>query len=302
MNATPVQFKMGKWVVDVRFCCMICNFKSSKGKIFQYHECYKRSALQDKWSVDPRFRCHECNFQTFDLNVFSGHVCIKKSLIIAQGTNDDQAGKIDTSSESHNENGSGWKKHECCSNYQGQFLEDHINVVHRKLYRYECNLCWAKIGYQRNFKRHIKSCKGPKLESMQSKANIAQRRFRCDLCNMNNFESEESLQKHQASLCLNVKVKKEPESILQRENNLGGKGDICVRYVPTKIIDKNNKTCMDCGHVFRDFQRYEDHVNSVHKGLKCHKCERCQKEFGYKSSLQKHYKLCRPNIVIIQMD
>ena len=294
MNATPVQFKMGKWVVDARFYCMICNFKSIKGKIFQYHECYKRSALQDKLSVDPRFRCHECNFQTFDLNVFSGHDCIKKSLIIDQGSSY-QAKELNSSYESHHEYGSGRKKHKCsiCSKRfeKSQYLEDHINVIHRQLYRYECEFCLTKLGYKSNVHRHLKLCKGPKLVSIQSKANIPQRKYQCDLCNMNNFESEESLQKHQASFCLNVKIKKEPE--LPEFKRI---------YIPAKIIDKNNKTCMDCGHVFRDFQRYEDHVNSVHKGLKCHKCERCQKEFGYKSSLRKHYKLCKPNIAPIQIN
>ena len=100
---------MGKWVVDVRFCCMICNFKSNKGKLFQYHECYKRSALKDKWSVDPGFRCHKCNFQTVDLDLFGGHDCIKKSLIILQGSSD-QAEELDSAYESHHENGKKRKK------------------------------------------------------------------------------------------------------------------------------------------------------------------------------------------------
>ena len=295
---------MGKWVVDVRFCCMICNFKSNKGKLFQYHECYKRSALKDKWSVDPGFRCHKCNFQTFDLDLFGGHDCIKKSLIILQGSSD-QAEELDSSYESHHENGSGRKKQRCplCSKrfHNHQFLQDHIDVIHRQLYQYECEFCLAKLGYKRNFKRHLQSCKGqstPRLESMQPKADV-KRRYQCDLCNMNNFENEESLQKHQTSLCLNVKVKKEPESKLQHD--YGDKDDMDIS-LPTKLIDKTHKTCMYCGRVCRDFQRYEDHVNSVHKGLKCHKCERCQKDFGYKCSLQKHYKLCKANIVPIQID
>ena len=298
---------MGKWVVDVRFCCMICNFKSNKGKLFQYHECYKRSALKDKWSVDPGFRCHKCNFQTFDLDLFGGHDCIKKSLIILQGSSDDQAEDLDSSYEI----GSGRKKHMCsiCSKTfkDPQLLQDHINVIHRQLYQYECEFCLAKLGYKRNFKRHLQSCKGqstPRFESMPPKADV-KRRYQCDLCNMNNFENEESLQKHQTSLCLNVKVKKEPESKLQHQNDSGDNDGVCL---PFKITYKNNKvhkthrTCMDCGNNFRDFQRYEDHVNSVHKGLKCHKCERCQKDFGYKCSLQKHYKLCKANIVPIQID
>ena len=122
---------MGKWLVDVRFCCMICNFKSREGSTFKFHECYKRSAEQDVWGVDPRFKCQVCRFQTFELNEFCAHECVKKSLTI-QKEQHVQAAEELQSEDFIEEIGSGKRKLQCklCHKHvsNSALLADHINA------------------------------------------------------------------------------------------------------------------------------------------------------------------------------
>ena len=36
----------------------------------------------------------------------------------------------------------------------------------------------------------------------------------------------------------------------------------------------------------------KEHINVVHEGLKLHKCEICDKDFGYRAHLAQHLKTC----------
>ena len=368
---------MGKWLVDVRFCCMICNFKSREGKAFKFHECYKRSAEQDVWGVDPRFKCRVCKFQTFELNEFCDHECVKKSLTIQKEQHLQEF--VEELEDFTEEIGSGKRKVQCklCHKHlaNNTVLADHINAVHRNKKRYQCEKCLMKFGYKSNLNRHLRngSCtrqsraddetaeKSPVVLSdtetgelntskdryesgkrnqqchichknvghgtkMSDHINAIHlnikrhkcekcsmtfgfradsfkhskkctgtqketRKYKCDLCQMNNFESEESLQKHQASLCLNVNVKKETES--PKSN----------KKADSSHIKKAKRTCEYCGFIASQDYKYNDHVNSVHKGLKLNKCEKCLKSFGYRSGLRKHQKVCQAtHIVPIEID
>ena len=72
--------------------------------------------------------------------------------------------------------------------------------------------------------------------------------------------------------------------------------DIKVSLALQKLIDKRNKTCVDCGKEYKNISELNSHINSVHKEL--FKCLKCQATFNLENQFKDHINTAHSKIII----
>ena len=72
--------------------------------------------------------------------------------------------------------------------------------------------------------------------------------------------------------------------------------DIKVSLAIQGLLDKRNRTCVDCGKEYKNINELNSHINSVHKEL--FKCLKCQDTFNLENQFKDHINKAHSKIII----
>ena len=74
------------------------------------------------------------------------------------------------------------------------------------------------------------------------------------------------------------------------------KYDLQQHFKGNHALDKSDRTCTDCGKVFKKPRYLEIHRECVHQGVKMYECPICKRAFSFKRSMQRHIKSIHEDI------
>ena len=170
---------------------------------------------------------------------------------------------------------------DCGASFIGKFgknhLKRHINAVHLKLKRYECDQCKISFSQKYNMQKHV------------DVVHLKMRPFICDQCKKT-FSEKRCLNQHVIEKCGKMKKKcyrcKDCDATFKTRKYLRKH----VNRIHLKIKPLKKLICNECEASFEHKQLLEHHLNKVHLNVKPYKCNQCEKAFFIEKDLKAHVK------------
>ena len=149
-------------------------------------------------------------------------------------------------------------------------LEKHIESVHEKKKPFECDICVYSCNQKANMTQHVLSVHDKKKP------------FKCDFCYYICAQKVD-MTLHVAS----VHEKKRPFQCIICDYKCYQKDSMTEHVESAHERMKKSFNCNTCKMIFQRKDKFEKHVNIVHKG-KWFPCKQCDAHFGFKTLLIEH--------------
>ena len=166
-------------------------------------------------------------------------------------------------------------------------LKRHFETQHMKLKPFKCDKCGNTFTRKENLDSHNSACQSKSQEnSLPMILDVYSEPNESTLPIISSIKTEVlDISDHDVSTDLvisNVSGGQEsdvtPKPRDDKEN---------IQY---KSIGNGRYKCEICEKTVACKQIAIDHINSIHRNLKCHECQLCQSKFGYYTTLRKHVK------------
>lgn len=222
--------------------------------------------------------------------------------------------------------------------YRAQRLR-HVRVVHPEVFEdigisttgststpssnkkeFECKLCWVQFHRKKTLKKHLKNKhKDDENHSIDERT--------CDYC--------KKVYKRKKYLLVHIQEVHSTHTFTCERDNCGREfslkrtlaqhikiihddiGDfpcsMCTKTFRCRYelqqhndglhaADKTDRTCPDCGKVFKKSRYMEIHRQCVHHGAQSFECKICKRAFSFKRSMERHVKAIHEDIRDFQCD
>ena len=211
---------------------------------------------------------------------------------------------------------------ECFSSFPSNYaLQEHINVIHKRLKEHTCDVCSKSFGRKSGLVKHMKfvhpksfKCKECVVTPCEHDLKIVHgnsKRFPCDLCS-STFKRKYDLSAHKKYvhekekpfLCpfcaKEIARKADLETHIRLVHDMlkpyycdqCGKSFGTLPNLRTHIKDVHVKIasipCPKCDKVFISNQRQRDHIKYVHDKVREHQCDFCDKRLETKFKKARH--------------
>ena len=151
----------------------------------------------------------------------------------------------------------------------------HINIVHKGLKEFKCELCNKDFTRSQNLHTHIKNVHkgGENKENFDQSQNNLKRKKIGDNQSHNN-ESEKNAENPKKNLPVDL-------------NN--------TEKTSAEVYGKETFSCNSCDKNYKHSESLQRHTNVVHKGIKAFACKVCDENFPYSHVLKNHIKKVHEN-------